>query len=59
MPTYVWECKKCQRREEVINSLSNSDRSPEHACTCGGDDWEKVMMAPGGRWRFVDQPLKR
>lgn len=58
MPIYVWECKKCQKREEVVNSLQDSDRGPERACKCGEADWEKVMTAPGNRWRYVDQPLK-
>jgi putative FmdB family regulatory protein len=55
MPIYLWECKKCQQQEEVVNCLQDSDRGPEHGCKCGADDWNKVLTAPGNRWRYVDQ----
>ena len=41
MPTYVWECKKCQKVAQVFRSIADMNVSPdiEH-------DWARVIQAP-------------
>lgn len=54
MPMYTFECKKCEKQVEVLNSFDEYKKPPEKPCECGSEDWQKLVDFSLTRYRFHD-----
>lgn len=64
MPTYQWECTKCEVEVDVHHKIADRDVPPqladEVACLCEAPEWKRVMHAPGlvGKASYLDGQRK-
>ena len=46
MPTYEFECKKCEKKFSQLESIASHDKHKEKCPHCGSHDIHNLISAP-------------